>query len=335
MKPKFPKINFIGNKEKVNDWITSNFPKKTYSIFDAFSGGCSISYKAKELGFKVITNDILKVNYYLSKALIQNNKSQLTKNDIQKIFSGNPIKGFVYKNYSDIYFYPDECMELDQYWNNINKNIREPYKKSLAFALMRRSMIRKRPYSRFNVLWKKVVQLRDEDFSYKKYRRKRAYHNQSFKSHFLSEVDAYNNAVFSNGKKHKAMNKNIFDVIDKVEADIIYLDPPYPGTMNDYFSFYGFLDEFISRKKIKPFPNNFINRDKVIDDFDHLFSKSTNFKHLFLSFNSKSYPDKKIMMRLLKKHFKNVDLLERKHNYQITGKRNKKTNNEYLFKASR
>ena len=29
---------------------------------------------------------------------------------------------------------------------------------------------------------------------------------------------------------------------------IIYLDPPYPGTMNDYYSFYGFLDEFISQK---------------------------------------------------------------------------------------
>ena len=335
MQAKFPKINFIGNKEKVNDWITSNFPKKTYSIFDAFSGGCSISFRAKQLGYKVISNDVLEVNYHLAKSLIQNNRFKLTKNDILKIFEGKPKKGFVYRNYSEVYFYPEECMELDQYWYNINKNIKNSYKKSLAISLMRRAMIRKRPYSRFNILWKKVIQLRDENFSYEKYKRKRSYHNQSFKSHFLDEVDAYNSAIFDNNKKHKVMNKNIFDVIDKVEADIIYLDPPYPGTMNDYFGFYGFLDEFIAQKKLEPFPNNFTDRSKVIEDFDYLFSRSNNFKHLLLSFNSKSSPKKEIMLALLKKYFKRVELLERKHNYQITGKENKKTNNEYLFKASR
>ncbi len=335
LQAKFPKVNFIGNKEKVNDWITSNFPKKTYSIFDAFSGGCSISFRAKQLGYKVISNDVLEVNYHLAKSLIQNNRFKLTKNDILKIFEGKPKKGFVYRNYSEVYFYPEECMELDQYWYNINKNIKNSYKKSLAISLMRRAMIRKRPYSRFNILWKKVIQLRDENFSYEKYKRKRSYHNQSFKSHFLDEVDAYNSAIFDNNKKHKVMNKNIFDVIDKVEADIIYLDPPYPGTMNDYFGFYGFLDEFIAQKKLEPFPNNFTDRSKVIEDFDYLFSRSNNFKHLLLSFNSKSSPKKEIMLALLKKYFKRVELLERKHNYQITGKENKKTNNEYLFKASR
>ncbi len=335
MTDKFPKINFIGNKLKVSDWIASHFQDDTNSIFDAFSGGCSVSYKAKELGYKVISNDVLKINYHLAKALIQNNKYKITDKDIHKIFSGRPKKGFVYRNYSEVYFYPDECMELDQYWDNINKNITNPYKKSLAISLLRRAMIRKRPYSRFNVLWKKVVQLRDEDFSYKKYKRKRAYHNESFKSHFLDEVDTYNRAIFDNKRKHKAMNKNIFYLIDKVEADIIYLDPPYPGTMNDYFGFYGFLDEFIAQKKLKPFSNNFVDRKTVIKDFDYLFSKSYKYKHLLLSFNSSSYPDKEIIFNLLKKYFNSVDLKEKKHNYQITGKQNKKLNSEYLFKASR
>ena len=33
-------------------------------------------------------------------------------------------------------------------------------------------MIRKMPYSRFNISWEKVKQLRDEDYSYKHYKRK-------------------------------------------------------------------------------------------------------------------------------------------------------------------
>ena len=36
---KFPKINFIGNKEKIAKWITDYFPKDAESVFDAFSGG--------------------------------------------------------------------------------------------------------------------------------------------------------------------------------------------------------------------------------------------------------------------------------------------------------
>ena len=335
MENNFPKINFIGNKEKLSDWIASNFQDNTSSLFDAFSGGCSIAYKAKKLGYKVITNDALKVNYHISKALIQNNNVKLNDRDICKIFSGKPKKGFIFKNYSDVFFYPEECMELDQYWYNINTYIKNPYKKSLALSLIRRSMIRKRTYSRFNIVWKKVKQLRDEDYSYEHYKRRRAYHNQTFKTHFLDEVSSYNNAIFDNGKKHKAYNKNVFNIIDKIEADIIYLDPPYPGTMNDYFGFYGFLDEFIDQKKMKPFKNNFTNRDIVTNEFDCLFSKTSNFKHLLLSFNSKSFPKKDDMLNLLRKYFNEVSVIEKEHNYQITGKQQKTRNKEYLFKASK
>ena len=146
----FPKINFIGNKEKIAEWICENFPSDAKSIFDAFSGGASISYFAKQKGLRVISNDILNINYQISKSLIENNFEKLNKNDIKKIFSGNPLKGFMYKNYANVYFFPEECMELDLYRKNINKLSSET-KKAIAFSLIRRAMIRKMPYSRFNM----------------------------------------------------------------------------------------------------------------------------------------------------------------------------------------
>jgi len=79
-------------------------------------------------------------------------------------------------------------------------------------------MVRKMPYSRFNLNWEKIKQLRDEEYSYAKYKRKRAYHNESIQSHFI---------------------KDVFNLLNEVNADIIYLDPPYTGTMNNYFGFYG------------------------------------------------------------------------------------------------
>ena len=67
---KLPKINFIGNKEKIASWICSKFPKKKLTVFDAFSGGASISYESKKNGFKLIVDvifeDVAKKCEYIS-----------------------------------------------------------------------------------------------------------------------------------------------------------------------------------------------------------------------------------------------------------------------------
>ena len=57
----FPKVNYIGNKEKISKWICDRFPKDVKTVFDAFSGGASLSYEAKKRGYKVTSNDILKI----------------------------------------------------------------------------------------------------------------------------------------------------------------------------------------------------------------------------------------------------------------------------------
>ena len=327
---KYPKINFIGNKEKIAKWITDYFPQDTESVFDAFSGGGSVSYFSKAKGFKVISNDILKINYLISKALVENNNIKLEYEDIEIIFSGIPKEGFMYKNYSNIFFFPEECKELDLYRENIEK-LDSEYKKALALILMRRAMIRKMPYSRFNIKWEKIVELRNEELSYKKYKRKRAYHNQSFKTHFLENINEYNRAIFDNGKNNLSLNEDVFDAIKNTKADIIYLDPPYTGTMNNYFGFYGMLDDYIERKKTAPFTNNFIDRKKSIDLFDKLFSQLNNFKYWFLSYNNSSYPTKEMLLELLEKYSDNIKIIEKPHIYKITGKENKKSNIEYLF----
>ena len=327
---KLPKINFIGNKEKIAGWICSQFPKNCKTILDVFSGGGSVSYEAKKKGLKVFSNDILKSNFILAQALIENNKETLSKNDINIIFKGNPFKGFMYKNYSNVHFFPEECMELDLYKKNINK-LSSKYKKKLSLLLLRRSMIRKMPYSRFNILWKKVVQLRDEEFSYKHYKRKRAYHNQSLKHHFLDNLESYNSSIFDNNQKNEAYNLDVFAAIKKIKADIIYLDPPYTGTMNDYHSFYGLVDNYILSKKSKRFKNNFTDKSTIIKNFDKLFSKLKKFKYWYLSYNNRSYPSSDQILRLLRKYSNNVKLIKKKHNYKITGKNNKEANTEYLF----
>jgi adenine-specific DNA-methyltransferase len=306
-KEELPTINFIGNKEKLTQWIFDNIDVDGKTFFDVFSGGCSISYEAKKRGCKVITNDILKINYFISKALIENKKIKLTDNDVNILFSGKIVKGFMHENYSNVNFFPN------------------------AFILFRRSMIRKMPYSRFTIPWNKVVQLRDEEFSYNNYKRRRAYHNQTIREHFDENLDNYNNSVFDNSQDNKAHNKDIFDLIPKIEADIAYVDPPSAGTMSNYHGFYGLLDGFVKGKKTNSFKNDFADKKKALELFDKLFSELKKFDTWILSYNNNAYPDKEHILTMIKKHSKKVEVIEKKHNYQVSGKNLKNNNHEYLF----
>lgn len=328
----YPTINYIGNKEKIVEWISSILPSDAESLFDVFAGGCSVSYMAKVKGLQVYTNDILKINYCIAKALIENQSETLDEKDVEIIFKGTPFAGFMTNNYSDKFYFKEECMELDLYRSNIEK-LNSDYKKSLALILIRRAMIRKMPYSRFTIRWEKIKQLRDEEFSYLHYKRKRHYHNQSFKFHFTDNLNEYNESIFDNGKENKAYNLDVYEAIKNIKADIIYMDPPYAGTMNDYFGFYGLLDSYITGAVAKPFANNFIDKNTILEQFDKLFSNLQNFKYWLLSYNSRSKPEKDEILELLSKYTNQVEVHEMPYAYRVTGKEKKQKDIEYLFVA--
>lgn len=326
----YPKVNYIGNKEKIVDWIASIIPADAGSFFDVFSGGCSVSYKAKSMGLRVLSNDILTINYHIAKALIENEHETLGPADVEAIFDGVPFEGFMYNNYAERYYFADECRELDLIRSNISK-LDNPYKQSLAFALIRRAMIRKMPYSRFTINWEKIVELRDENLSYAKYGRKRSYHNKSFRYHFEDNLKEYNDAVFSTGEGHKAYNLDVFDAISEVDADVIYLDPPYAGTMNNYYGFYGMIDSFINGEVRPPFENNFMDKRTIKDRFYELFSRLGKYRYWMLSYNSRSTPSKDEMLELLHRFADDVTIYEMPYAYRVTGKEKKHKDIEYLF----
>ncbi|WP_127220626.1 UDP-glucose 4-epimerase GalE [Neisseria meningitidis] len=146
MNKKYPKINYIGNKEKIASWICDQPPSDVDTVADVFSGGCSFAYEAKKRGYRVITNDILAINYQIALALIENNHETLNDDDVAMIFSGSPHAGFMSQRYAEKFYFHDECQQLDLYRKNIGK-LDNQYKRALAFTLMRRAMIRKMPYT--------------------------------------------------------------------------------------------------------------------------------------------------------------------------------------------
>ena len=114
--------------------------------------------------------------------------------------------------------------------------------------------------------------------------------------------------------------------IDKV--DIVYMDPPYPSTMNNYDDFYGKFDEMFDKKKVHidyTKKNTFLeNLDRLIDA---LIDKT---KYIMLSQNTKVKPEPELIEAILRKYGK-VDVRRKDHNYQVTGKDNKNSSQEILF----
>lgn len=326
----YPTVNYIGNKEKLVNWIVSLIPSDATSFFDAFAGGSSVAYAAKKKGLAVFANDILKINYYIAKALIENRDIRLSENDLEHIFQGEPFKGFMFENFSNVFYFPEECSELD----NIHKNIcalDDENKQAMAWTLMRRAMVRKMPYSRFTINWEKIKQLRDEEYSYRIYKRRRHYHNQSFEFHFRDNLEDYNNAIFDNGKENKAYNLDVYEAINSVDADVIYLDPPYAGTMNDYFGFYGLLDAYLENKIEEPFKNSFIDVKTIGEQFKKLFSQLSKYKYWMISYNSRSKPTKEELLEILSKYSTNIEVHEMPYAYKVTGKEKKQKDVEFLF----
>lgn len=327
---KYPKVNYIGNKEKIAAWICDQLPSDVDTVADVFSGGCSVAYEAKKRGYRVIANDILAVNHQLARALIENNQDILTDEDVAQIFSGSLKKGFMSKHYANVFFFAEECEQLDLYRENIMK-FANPYKRALAFSLMRRAMIRKMPYSRFTIPWEKVKQLRDEEYSYAKYGRRRAYHNQSFEFHFRENLAAYNQAVFDNGWQNQVFNEDVFDLLSHIQADSVYLDPPYTGTMNNYFGFYGLLDSYITSEICQPFDNHFMDKKQAIELFERLIGCLKPFKYWLLSYNNVSQPSRDELAEMLARDGRTVKILETPHVYKVTGKEKKQSHTEILF----
>ena len=98
-------IGYIGCKQSLVDFIYScikdftkfDDSKQKIIMADVFAGTGSVGAYFRNLGYKVIANDIQYYSYILNKAIIQCVKPQV--NLIDELNNLDEIEGFVYKNY--------------------------------------------------------------------------------------------------------------------------------------------------------------------------------------------------------------------------------------------
>lgn len=333
---KLPQTQYLGSKERLVEWIYEHSPQGIKTFFDAFSGTSVVGYYFKKKGKKIISNDFLKFNYHIAKAVIENKDVSLDLDDIRLLLSPNQkADSLIETVFTDIFFERDQASFLDNFRANVEL-LASDYKKSLALTVMNRALTRKVLLGHFAHL------------SALRYSRdpKRIKRNptiaRTLEDLFLELVSQYNNAIFDNEKKNKVYCEDTTALIPRLnKVDLVYFDPPYVGCHPDYQAFYHFLETFVEYWKDKQFVNGtkqyfpkkesgFTLKEEIKNSFSNLFEASKNVPYWLISYNSKSYPSKENMIDLISR-YKKVKVFEYEYQSHYGGKGSKKGTKEYLF----
>lgn len=234
-------MNYIGSKlsllEFLEESINKVVDKDCDTFCDLFAGTGIVGSYFKKKGYKVIANDIQYYSYILNRHYIGNHKelnfAKLTKEipELKKIETKKRkdfvcdylsnlkgIKGFIYKNY---------CL-------GSTKNKKEPRQYFSDENGMRCDAIRQKIEN-----WKEQNLISDDEYyflitilveSIDKYA-----NTASVYGAFLKKLKktAQNSLVLKpaeliiTDQKHEVFNEDINKVAEKVNGDILYLDPPY------------------------------------------------------------------------------------------------------------
>jgi len=301
-------MNYIGSKlsllEFLEESINKVVDKDCDTFCDLFAGTGIVGRYFKKRGYKIIANDIQYYSYVLNRHYIGNHKelsfSKLTKkiSELKNIDKNNRkkfvcdylsnlkgAKGFIYKNYC--FGGTKDREEPRQYFSDENG--------------MRCDAIRQKVEK-----WKKEKLISDDEYyflitslveSIDKYA-----NTASVYGAFLKKLKktAQNSLILKpaeliiNDQEHKVFNGDINKVSEKVNGDILYLDPPY--NHRQYATNYHLLETIAKydnpkihgKTGLRDYQNQkslYCLKSQVKKAFKDLISRARA-KYIFLSYNN-------------------------------------------------
>ncbi|RLC66918.1 MAG: DNA methyltransferase [Chloroflexi bacterium] len=311
-----PSTRYQGSKAKVVQWIWEHIQELPFdTVLDAFGGTGVVGYWLKQKGKQVTYNDILRFNYLIGLALIENNTVHLDTEDIETLLFRHPgleYSTFIADTFGDIYYTDEENQWLDLVVQNIAL-LTDPYKRALAYYALFQACLVKRP---FNLFHRKNLYLRFADVE-------RSFGNKttwdtSFEAHFRSFVSEVNSLVVDNGRANRALNEDVWDI--EGDYDLVYVDPPYisqRGVGVDYHHFYHFLEGLAryeewpalvnyrsKHRRMRRVPNPWVDAGAIHDAFARLLDRF-NSAILAVSYRADGIPsidDLEEMIRQVKRH---------------------------------
>lgn len=348
-------MRFIGNKEKLVDTIyqvaqSKNINQGTFCDF--FSGTSNVGRHFKEKGFKIISSDLLYFSYVLQRAYITNNGEpkfaklqaqistpssslfaspfELIRNHLNSL---KGIEGFIYKNYTEEgtakeshkrkYFTAQNGKKIDAIRTQIEKWKTEKLINDDEYFVALAALIESVPfYANISGVYAAFL--------------------KKYDPRALKELEIKPINFYSSKQKHNVYNHDSMNLVNKLDVDILYLDPPY--NQRQYAPNYHLLETIAKYDQpdikgvtgMRNYQNQkseFCNKETALVALDKIANVS-KYECLILSYNSEGIMPQSEILSVLKKYgqveVKKIDYLRFKSNSNGDSK-HKKIVQEQLY----
>ena len=236
--------------------IDKLLPRREWSgrtFFDGFLGGGSVSLYAKAMGFRVVATDIAERALAVGRALIENSRVKLTREDVLRLLKpGDGCPGRIEQELVPAVFTQNMGRFLDQALAGADATT-DPAKAALIRMLAIRLAMLEHPMSQV----RKGTIHRVATGEYENITASCVHHYiQGLRLTRFEKVwqlaQEINAGVFQGDGQ--VFKQSVFDVLPQVEADVAYFDPPYPGVMS-YEKEYKVIDRILEgvQRETSPF----------------------------------------------------------------------------------
>lgn len=313
-------MRYIGNKEKIigeieNIIVSHNLQENCTSFCDAFSGTATVGEYFKDC-FRIIANDNLYLSYVMSMAKLNmpdGTYAGLGLNPFEYFNENHNRKGFIYENYSPggrakrMYFTEENAQKIDfirwqiEEWKQ-NQNITDNEYYYLIASLIESVS--------------KVANVAGVYGAYLKTWDPRAVKPMKFiPIQTTKRQSRMPNMVY---------HQKIEDLIEQIEGDILYLDPPY--TKNQYSVQYHLLETIAKydnpeitgitgARDTKAQTSAFSKAGEVQVEFEKIIAKA-KFQYIIVSYSSAGIMSKEYIENVLKRYGREETYQFRKFTYK-------------------
>ena len=253
---------YPGGKRRLLGAIFKHIPRPAQApvLADAFLGGGAVSLYAKARGYRVACNDLSERSVVVGRALIENDRVQLTAADALRLF--DPALADQSDGFATRHLCPDVLPEVHGRFLDHARAALGGFsgtKRDLVRLLLVKYLFRQRPLGNFGA--KSIVhQVAAGDFD--------AVNPAFLRGTFIDRVHAHprthvealrtaiNRGVFRGAGRCEAHQGDAVDFLRGVQADVAYLDPPYADT-TPYETALRPVDELLAGHPLHPEPSAF------------------------------------------------------------------------------
>ena len=278
---------YFGGKRRLLGQIFKDLPRPDRApvFVDAFLGGGSVSLYAKARGYRVICNDVAERSHIIGKALIENDRAKLTRDDLVRVSQPKEEIGYAQANLVPDVFPVGHGLHLDALL--AGSRTVGGFLRWLVALLVVHQALRLRPMGNFGArtIMRQAAAGEWEDMNphyvTDLIRRGLPRHPIRLSESLMPRINA---GVFANGQVNEAHMGDVFEFLAKTQGDICYMDPPYSGTQS-YERAMKPLDELLSGGPIKPAPNPFSTEPPEVI-LPRLFAAANHIPTLVLSYGN-------------------------------------------------